>query len=328
MNKNVSTGRVPLPKVLPLSTPFSIEVYPIYACNLKCEFCEASKPLTERSFLPKEIKFHLKKFEKLVNDCKKFPDKLKEFRFVGLGEPLLNPNLSEMIAMVRDAKIANNIKIITNSVLLTEELGMALDEAGLDTFKISINGLNDEDYLQYCGTKVDFKKMVQNITYLYNNANNIKIHVKIMDYICEGREEIYHEIFDPISHLTTIEHLFKTNVDINMAEIKKMNTFDKTKFGEKLEKIQVCPQPFYSLYVDTDGNVIPCCSPKYPLIVGNITDEAIVDIWNGRKMRTFQRDFLDFKKPGVCQTCTQIDFNTCKEDILDEEADRLKGEYE
>ena len=59
-----------------------------------------------------------------------------------------------------------------------------------------------------------------------------------------------------------------------------------------------CPIPFLQLQLNPLGNVSACCySNEYS--VGNIKDSTIESIWNGEKMRSWRREFID-GKPRIC----------------------------
>ena len=95
MNKEINwiehRGRVYLKDVLPLDTPFKIELEPTSACNFKCIYCRHSTVKIKPQFMSMEI------FDRIILGLKKFPNKIKTLHFVGIGEPLLNKNIYEMM---------------------------------------------------------------------------------------------------------------------------------------------------------------------------------------------------------------------------------------
>lgn len=122
--------RVKLGKVVPLDTPFSICIGPTYFCNFKCEFCEHSLPeniLKKRQYYKTVMDFEL--FRKIIDDIKNFPKKLKKILFVGMGEPLMHPQIVDMVAYVSEKQIAEEIEIVTNASLLTPKMSDDLIKA-------------------------------------------------------------------------------------------------------------------------------------------------------------------------------------------------------
>lgn len=67
-----------------------------------------------------------------------------------------------------------------------------------------------------------------------------------------------------------------------------------------------CPSPFQRLTVAWDGKVSPCCIPwDDSLVVGDLREQSLLEVWNGEYMRGIQQDALDVDyNHSVCQNCT------------------------
>ncbi len=74
--------------------------------------------------------------------------------------------------------------------------------AGVDTIRISLQGLNSEMYKKMCGVKVRFEEFLENLHYLYEHRGNCKIRMKIADValkdIPDG-EKRFEEMFGDIA---------------------------------------------------------------------------------------------------------------------------------
>ena len=139
--------RVELGKVLPLNTPFSVYIYPIYSCNFKCGYCIrslSSDELTKKGLNNKIL--NMENFKQIVENLKEFPERIKSIQFSGYGEPLLHPNIAEMVKILKNADVAERVEIITNGSLLTHKLSDDLIDAGLDRLRVSIQGITSEKY--------------------------------------------------------------------------------------------------------------------------------------------------------------------------------------
>src|SRR5579884_1648278 len=112
--------------------PVMAHIIPIRRCNLSCTYCNEydnySKPV------PKDVMFsRLDKLSELGTTI---------ITFSG-GEPLLHPELDELIAHVRgNGALAC---MITNGYLLTPERVKRLNDAGLDHMQISIDNVMPDD---------------------------------------------------------------------------------------------------------------------------------------------------------------------------------------
>ena len=260
-------GRVFLKDVLPLDTPFKIEVEPTSACNFKCIYCRHSTVKVKPQFMSMEI------FDKIISGLKKFPNKIKTFNFCGIGEPLLNKNIYEMI--LKADEVADDVVLITNGALLTEENSNKLIETGIKTIRVSLQGISEEDYLKTCGYKIDFNKFLNNLEYLYKNkSDRTKLYLKMPDIAIntDERKDLFRKLFEDKCDYLVIQNIGNLFHDLDYSNIIINNPQNK---------INVCPQLFYLLIIDAVGSVYPCCAMHNDVKVGNINDNNIVEIWNG-----------------------------------------------
>ncbi len=75
-------------------------------------------------------------FAKVIEEIHRFPKKIRLIETYSFGEPLCNPNLEKMIAIIREEDIAEKINFTTNGLLFTPRRVDALMEAGVDTIRM------------------------------------------------------------------------------------------------------------------------------------------------------------------------------------------------
>lgn len=106
-------------------------------CNLTCRTCirnawnETQGDMTEETFA------------RILESLKNLPFRPDVF-FGGFGEPLMMPDIAGMVAKTKAA--AGKVELITNGMLLTEQLSRDLSQAGLDTIWFSLDGATPEQY--------------------------------------------------------------------------------------------------------------------------------------------------------------------------------------
>jgi radical SAM protein with 4Fe4S-binding SPASM domain len=135
-----------------------------------------------------------------------------------------------------------------------------------------------------------------------------------------SRESFFYDTFSPISHITAIEHLEPYIKEIDFTKIMRGSDFSLTQDGNKKRQVNVCPQPFYMLEVNPDGNIVPCCSSKYPGIFGNVNTTGIVASWNSKELDDFRKRMLigGVKNASdACSRCEQYQGVVHAEDLLD-----------
>lgn len=317
-------NRVELQKVIPLETPFLLYVDPSSLCNFKCQFCPTGyKNMVERAGYKRQIlDFNL--FKKLIDGLADFPQTLKVLRMNKVGEPLLNKNIAEMVGYAKKSGRVSYIDFATNAALLNEEISKALLEAGMDRLNISIEGVNKEQYKQFCGANVDFDKMVEQIRFFYENKKSCELVIKIpSNYISDEDIERFKEIFGDICDRIFVENLTSIWPNFNINESSEKITVNaESQYGGTVKDRKICSYIFYSMAVNADGTVSACCPDwEEKLIIGNLRENSIYEIWNSDKLRKLQYQHLkgERKKNSVCGNCGHIKF--CQVDDIDEYAE-------
>jgi len=305
------TKRAVLQDVIPLPAPFLLAIEPTNLCNLKCAFC----PTSDRKLLEKVKRqngiMSLELFKQVVDGARNFPEKIKEVCLFKDGEPLLNNQLCEMIAYLKQANICNTIKIFTNGLLLTPELNQRLIDSGADFIRISVEGVNAKKYSSLCDGQIDYAKFLSNIKDLFLRRGTCKVVAKIIDInLSDAEKQKFYDDFSPITDICAVEDVhgwtFSDQKDFSMG-IKK-NTFD----GIVVKNKQVCPYPFYSIAVNCRGIVtIGCCDWALQTTIGDIHQESIYDIWNGKRLYDFRMMHLEHRKHEnpACRVCSHMAIN-------------------
>lgn len=309
--------RTRLADVLPLSTPFSVQIFPIYGCNLACAYCIHSVPTERRGFVAGKAVLDDEIYRKCIDGLMEFPHPLKMLRFAGTGEPLLHPRIADMVAYAAERGVADTIDIVTNGLALTEELSRALIAARLGRIRISIQGLDDAAYAHTRRSGV-FRTLVEQIRFFYEHRQSSKVYIKIIDCaLKEGEEQTFLDTFGDISDFIAVEHLIPAVSQIDYDSLG--GTADVTQNGAAVGHAAVCPQPFYMMQLNPDGMIVPCCSMETPYILGDLAKESMRSIWQGKKMELFRRAQLEFHKGQypICAKCKQYQYAMFEEDILD-----------
>jgi radical SAM protein with 4Fe4S-binding SPASM domain len=300
-------NRTSLQEVIPLETPFHIFVDPSAACNFSCKFCfNRNKANTFHKIMEYEL------FVKIIDDLKKFPQKLKVLRLYKEGEPLLNKRLPEMIAYAKKNQIAETIDFTTNGSLLTPEKNLQLIEAGLDAINISVEGISSEKYLEVSNVKIDFDKYVENIRHLYENKKNCRVLIKTNDVnVPEEDRDKFYEIFGDICDEIAIENVVPIWHNVDISDVK--SDFDKGIYNQGINYIEVCPFIFYSLTINSDGTVSSCFMDWEHLnIIGNVKESSVFEIWKGGNLKKLRIAHLEKRKHEykICAQCKQLTFAT------------------
>lgn len=325
-----SHDRQTLADIVPLSAPLSLTVLASSICNLRCKYCVHG---SGASWLEKMQKnghfFKLETAKKMIDGLKTSSERsitaLQRITYAGYGEPLLNPELPEIIAYTKRSQVTEEVVVVTNAVALTEDLSDSLIGAGVDLLRVSIQGISAEDYIEQSGKQVDLKKLVHSLQYYYKHKSpKQRMYVKIMNeqLKTEAERETFLQMFGECCDEIAFESLAPV--------LSKASETDKDQFAkgintDSVAQTSICPLPFYSLHVMADGNVSTCCYYDHAVMLGNVYQQSIQDIWESSQYRAFLKKMLSDVKQGraVCDGCKAYAYTMRNEDAIDSVQEKL-----
>ncbi len=95
-------------------------------------------------------------------------------------------------------------------------------------------------------------------------------------------------------------------------------------YGNEIKEVMVCPYPFYSFSINSNGTVSPCFIDwSRKLLVGDIIKQSVKEVWDSQEMKHLQKLFLKMERKNhpVCKDCGQLTHAHC--DNIDEFAKEL-----
>jgi len=270
--------------------PLSLAIESTAKCNLFCPMC----PRENIYFPPKDMELSL--FQKIIDEGKDFLEFAVPY---GVGEPLLNPQIFEMIAYCRSVGVPSGIS--TNATILTEDASKKMIEAGLDYIIFAFDGATRETFETY-RKGADFEKVRKNILTFLRVKREMKSNIFCivqMVALKENRKEI-----------PALIRMWRVD-GIDEIRIKKDEVHNEGSAipGDDTTRPQM-KHPCYLLwrgpmYIHYDGTVYPCCYiyPDHP--VGNVKKSSLREIWNSEKMIELREAHIlgDLRGYKACQNC-------------------------
>jgi len=233
-------------------------------CNRTCPFCPRANP----DYPNKAEYIPLDLYEKVMSD-------LSDISYTGIilysafSEPLLHKQVDQLIFLSKRYCPQARVEIVTNGDFLTSNKLISLFEAGLNTILISLYD-GPHQHERFLAMKHEAAL----------NDNQFILRVRYLP-----KEEHYGITMSNRAGLLNLE-------DIGIVPLDRPLK-------------QYCCYPFYQCVVDYDGSVLLCPHDwKRALIAGNLNNESLLDIWNGKVMSQARKRLLNRNRNfSPCKVC-------------------------
>jgi radical SAM protein with 4Fe4S-binding SPASM domain len=235
-------------------------------CNLKCPVC----PVTENNTDRVNNYFSLATLDKLISE-----EAFKNTFYLELqmyGEPTMHRNFDEIVSKLKTTGV--KLGLSTNATIWREgfkQLDFITISADSRIYRV---GRNEEH----------FWKVVDKII----NETNAHIDLQVI------------EINDWKKQVKLLEEKYKDKSNVLIRTIG--DNFGDT--GRHPLANDVCINPFISVSVDSDGDVVPCCfmnNKEY--VYGNINTNSLKEIWEGQLHKDFVESWLSGNIIEKCKNC-------------------------
>lgn len=270
--------------------PLILTIESTAKCNLSCPMC-----LREKIYFPPcDMEFAV--FKKILDEGRDF----LEFAIpYGVGEPLLNPQIFEMIAYCKQQGIP--VGISTNATVLSEEFARRLIEAGLDYITFAFDSTSREIYETY-RKGADFDQVRNNILSFLKIKKRLQSHIFCiiqMVALKENRREAR-----ALTRMWKLEGI--DEVRIKKDEVHIQGSAIPGDHATRPPRRHPCYQLWRGpMYIHYDGTVFPCCYIFPDESVGNIKRNTLTEIWNAEKMIRLREAHIKgaLKAYKSCQNC-------------------------
>ena len=265
--------------------PRSIYIEPTSRCNELCQQCP-------RTLLSREDDRDLS-YENFCYIVDQFPV-LERVVLHGLGEPLLNKDLPRMIRYLKER--GTYVLFNSNGILLNAKRGQALIDAGLDEYRLSMDGATRETYALVRGVDA-FDKIWRNVkafiamqkaqdaakpafslwfTAMRENLHELPALIDLAD--ANGVREIYLQrlVYFEEGLAQSKQALFRRSTREELELVRHCEQICRERgiafkaagsatpvesimrdFGER--PWSGCQRPYTLTYITSSGNVLSCC---------------------------------------------------------------------
>ena len=299
--------------------PFYVTVDLTSRCNLRCLGCPYHSPYVNTASHNHssmiDISPHI--VEKLCKELNTM--NTHTLILQGTGEPLLHPNILELLATVKKAGF--HTTLLTNGTLLKRDLIRAFIDLKLDVIKVSLWATSPEEYEQnYPETDPDnFQKVIEGMKFMAElkaqqksavpsvvmhfpiNRNNYQGVDALGNLLsatgCNGlslapmhtvKGTLNSYVLSPAEERSTRQSLSRLRkwLDSHSLTHNINKTLLQYKIGSAVWEKMPCYIPWFHARIMVDGRVRPC--GRCNLFFGNLRDNTFYEIWNGSAIRAFR----------------------------------------
>ena len=272
-----------------ISFPLAYEIQLTDSCNLRCGHCYNRNKRTG-------VKLSKEDIDKVFLEGGS--NGLCAVSFGFDSESLLDFDL--LMYAVKSAASHNvmDILINTNGILLTEERAADLCKYAT-MIKISVDAASAEMYekIRHSDKYDVLVKNIENLVALRNRLDSVIPMIRLSfcrTYVNSCEEKIFIEKWENIVDKIDIQNY------IGVGEFQELSS------GKKAEMTS-CADPFRRIAILANGDVQCCCSAvrNRDILLGNIHDETISDLWNGEKLKAIRDAFVEDlgNIPAYCKEC-------------------------
>jgi radical SAM protein with 4Fe4S-binding SPASM domain len=210
-----------------------------------------------------------------------------------------------MIKYAKDRSV-EPIVLITNGTALTEDNSNALLDLGVDHVIISIDGVS-KDTFEKIRKGANFERVNENVLRLIRlrearGQNKPAINLRIIR-MKETEREIEPFFMKWRSALGA-----EDQVSVNEYNTWASAVEDRSIGQKQTPENSPCKQLWKMCFIYWNGDVAPCCVDyNGDLVLGNVKDSSIVEIWRGKDLKRMRRFHLcgQRNKYSLCARCPE-----------------------
>ena len=261
-------------------------------CNLRCAFCPGTRR-APRFMSPEE-------FRLLAGKLRPYTGYL--YLHV-LGEPLLHPDLSELLGIARELDF--RVCLTTNGTLLPRQLAVLESAPALHKLSVSLHSfeaneskMSMEDYLGgvWDSCTALASRGVLCALRLWNAGGLEAENDKILQFLSNKIEKSVDMLpTDRRGNRTLLSHIF----------LERAEKFDWPSLEAPEMGVEFCHGLRRQIAVLCDGTVVPCClDGEGSIPLGNLLEQEMEEILSSRRVKNIQEGFAR-RQPceELCRRC-------------------------
>jgi len=277
--------------------PLHLDIDTNYTCNLHCIMCPLGVGGFPAVYENKRLDFSL--YRRVIAEG--VQKGLASIRLGLTGEPLLRPDIVDFVRLAKDQGLVD-IMLISNGLLLTEDLSRKLIEAGLTRLMVSLDAVRPETYRRI-RRGGDLAQVTNNLRVFLKVRRELGTELPLLRVsfirmsLNESELEEFHRIWsDQADYISFQEYT-------NILESPRTDYFPARRREVKSFR---CSDPWQRMSLFVNGDLFPCCSDFGRLApVGNAWSGPVSRAWLSEGSEFLRRIHREgrWKESPVCRRC-------------------------
>ncbi len=267
--------------------PKYIQLETVTVCNAKCKFCPQHEIRRTPPRMPDET------WKKIVDDTRGMGIVYRPFL---TNEPFVDKRQVEICRYIKRNDPTAKVEYNSNGELLTEEVGRALLDAGVDIMRFSIDGFSKETYGP-SRVGLDYDKVKSRVT-------------RFLEMWDEGghRDDCFTEI--RMIRVPENEHeidAYKAYWGPRCSEVIITELYEWPWTGQKASDVVLkpCLKVLDEMFFYADGKATICCWDVHQkAVIGDVLRQSVPEIWDGYIARQL-RGILDDGRRDLIHLCSR-----------------------
>jgi radical SAM protein with 4Fe4S-binding SPASM domain len=284
----------------PGAIPLEVSLEMTNLCNFKCTFCPQCSPQhIERAGGRSTLS--IANAEKILINIRSLGYWDTRIHWTLDGEPFVNKSFPAICRLAAELGFLNQ-HFASNGMLCTPTHAATLPRNV--RFSLTVDFCAEQDFFErYRGTTGSWRGILENIIVITNDPALAHINYVITDIMSYQKTDAltlrkYHSalkaLFPPTPRIRFMTKTFNNSTG-----------FIPTTFIKK--GYHLCPYPWSSLMIASNGDVVACCRDlEHKTVMGNALERPLREIWVGEGYARLRRN-LRRKQPEQNEACRQCD---------------------
>jgi radical SAM protein with 4Fe4S-binding SPASM domain len=276
--------------------PRLVQIETRTGCNASCVFC----PISDKEADVPKGRMTDVLFEKIVKEIGKYGTTRRISPYL-TNEPFVDKTIVEKSRYIKRHVPKAKVVITTNAgVLFPRVVDDILRDNPFHAIYISMQGIEKGPYEATMQGSLVFEETKQNVEYLIRERNRLcpglQITVTMVKtHLIDTEAAVrYWRSLGVEAKCTALE-----NRGGSIADFDGLSTEEGRLFRD-------CTRLFKNAYITFDGDMVLCCADYYrEVVLGNVRDRSIHDVWNSPLAQETRRAFVqgNMENNSLCANC-------------------------